>query len=173
MTIESLTVPDLGGAEQVEIIEILVAAGDTVSAEEGIIVLETDKATMEIPSPLNGTITSLSVSIGDKVNEGDQYGEIEISAAAVEPAKSEENEEANIGSNPEVTPVESSPQSVTIASEHLEIITVPDLGGSDQVEVIELLVKVGEEVDAEQSVLTLETDKASMEIPAGKSGRIE
>ncbi len=82
MTIESLTVPDLGGAEHVEIIEILVAAGDQVTAEESIIVLETDKATMEIPSPLDGTITSLSVKVGDKLNEGDQYGEIETSLSA-------------------------------------------------------------------------------------------
>jgi pyruvate dehydrogenase E2 component (dihydrolipoamide acetyltransferase) len=113
------------------------------------------------------------VSIGDKINEGDQYGEIETSAVTIEPAKSEEGEELGIENKPEINQVESAPQTVAIASEHLEIITVPDLGGSDQVEVIELLVKVGEEVDAEQSVLTLETDKASMEIPAGKAGRIE
>ncbi|HCM06300.1 MAG TPA: hypothetical protein DIC30_09845, partial [Oceanospirillales bacterium] len=87
MTIESLTVPDLGGAEQVEVIEILVAAGDQVEAEESVIVLETDKATMEIPSPLNGTISSLTIKVGDKVNEGDQYGEIETSEASI---KSEE-----------------------------------------------------------------------------------
>jgi pyruvate dehydrogenase E2 component (dihydrolipoamide acetyltransferase) len=74
MTIESLTVPDLGGAEQVEVIEILVVVGDQVAAEEGIIVLETDKATMEIPSPFDGTISSLSLKVGDKLNEGDQYG---------------------------------------------------------------------------------------------------
>jgi pyruvate dehydrogenase E2 component (dihydrolipoamide acetyltransferase) len=81
MTIESLTVPDLGGAEQVEVIEILVAAGDQVAAEDSIIVLETDKATMEIPSPFDGTISSLSLKVGDKLNEGDKYGEIETSAS--------------------------------------------------------------------------------------------
>jgi len=155
MTIESLTVPDLGGAEQVEIIEILVAAGDAVSAEESIIVLETDKATMEIPSPLDGTIASISIKVGDKVNEGDQYGEIETSTEEVAPSVQVEK-----------TEIETVPGGI-------EVIHVPDLGGSDQVEVIELLVKIGEEVDAEQSVLTLETDKASMEIPAGKAGRVE
>lgn len=179
MTIESLTVPDLGGAEQVEVIEILVAAGDQVEAEESVIVLETDKATMEIPSPLNGTISSLTIKVGDKVNEGDQYGEIETSEAsikseekAVKSEKKDELEEApeseqssNVASNPST---ETSAETTIV-----ETIPVPDLGGSDQVEVIELLVKVGEEVDAEQSVLTLETDKASMEIPAGKSGRVE
>lgn len=179
MTIESLTVPDLGGAEQVEVIEILVAAGDQVEAEESVIVLETDKATMEIPSPLNGTISSLTIKVGDKVNEGDQYGEIETSEAstkseekAVKSEKKNELEEAreseqssNVACNPST---ETSAETASV-----ETIPVPDLGGSDQVEVIELLVKVGEEVDAEQSVLTLETDKASMEIPAGKSGRVE
>jgi pyruvate dehydrogenase E2 component (dihydrolipoamide acetyltransferase) len=187
MTIESLTVPDLGGAEQVEVIEILVASGDQVEAEESIIVLETDKATMEIPSPLNGTISSLSIKVGDKVNEGDQYGEIETSEAnaesKVDSPESEEQVNIEKPSQAEQSPeAESASSNVgsdavsNIGSEEttsIEIIPVPDLGGSDQVEVIELLVKVGEEVDAEQSVLTLETDKASMEIPAGKSGRVE
>jgi len=165
MTIESLTVPDLGGAEQVEIIEILVAAGDAVSAEESIIVLETDKATMEIPSPLDGTITSISIKVGDKVNEGDQYGEIETSiAGSSEVAKGDVSKEAE--------PINQHTDTESV-SDSIEVIHVPDLGGSDQVEVIELLVKIGENVDAEQSVLTLETDKASMEIPAGKAGRVE
>jgi pyruvate dehydrogenase E2 component (dihydrolipoamide acetyltransferase) len=182
MTIESLTVPDLGGAEQVEVIEILVSAGDQVTAEESVIVLETDKATMEIPSPLNGTISSISINVGDKLNEGDQYGEIEISDAS---SVSEENEstassaknsvedasEENVSAEGVsiVTATGSNESSATA----IEIIPVPDLGGSDQVEVIELLVKIGEDIDAEQSVLTLETDKASMEVPAGKSGRVE
>lgn len=182
MTIESLTVPDLGGAEQVEVIEILVSAGDQVSAEESVIVLETDKATMEIPSPLNGTITSITIKVGDKLNEGDQYGEIEISDGisvseenegavssaknAVENASEERVSAENVSTT---TAVESNESHTTV----IEMIPVPDLGGSDQVEVIELLVKIGEEIDAEQAVLTLETDKASMEVPAGKSGRVE
>jgi len=179
MTIESLTVPDLGGAEQVEVIEILVAAGDQVEAEESIIVLETDKATMEIPSPLTGTISSLSINVGDKLNEGDQYGEIETAASSVSTASKQESkpEEAAEKEPEQKSEKDDKKQAnvdtVSSNSTHVEIIPVPDLGGSDQVEVIELLVKVGEEVEAEQSVLTLETDKASMEIPAGKSGRIE
>lgn len=179
MTIESLTVPDLGGAEQVEVIEILVAAGDQVEAEESIIVLETDKATMEIPSPLTGTISSLSINVGDKLNEGDQYGEIETAASSVSTASKQESKpEEAAEKEPEEKPEkddkkQANVDTVSSNSTHVEIIPVPDLGGSDQVEVIELLVKVGEEVEAEQSVLTLETDKASMEIPAGKSGHIE
>jgi pyruvate dehydrogenase E2 component (dihydrolipoamide acetyltransferase) len=171
MTIESLTVPDLGGAEQVEVIEILVVSGDQVTAEESIIVLETDKATMEIPSPLDGTITSLSVKVGDKLNEGDQYGEIETSSSA--DASGDEGTSIQENVAPEIKQEEAGKSEVQVAASSIEIIPVPDLGGSEQVEVIELLVKIGEEVNAEQSVITLETDKASMEVPAGKSGRIE
>jgi pyruvate dehydrogenase E2 component (dihydrolipoamide acetyltransferase) len=178
MTIESLTVPDLGGAEQVEVIEILVAAGDKVTAEESIIVLETDKATMEIPSPLDGTISSLSIKVGDKLNEGDPYGEIETSVAGLPPltasaTSTEQDAVKQEDTQAQEKPAVAIPEIAESGTTSIEIIPVPDLGGSDQVEVIELLVKVGEEVDAEQSVLTLETDKASMEVPAGKSGRIE
>ena len=186
MTIKSLTVPDLGGAEQVEVIEILVVTGDQVTAEESIIVLETDKATMEIPSPFDGTISSLSVKVGDKLNEGDEYGKIETAASDSGGAtdsevvsKVEEIAQENVPKKS--TESEALKEPIADAavedkqsnSTRIEVIPVPDLGGSDQVEVIELLVNVGEEVDAEQSVLTLETDKASMEIPAGKAGRVE
>jgi pyruvate dehydrogenase E2 component (dihydrolipoamide acetyltransferase) len=173
MTIESLTVPDLGGAEQVEVIEILVAAGDQVAVEEGIIVLETDKATMEIPSPFDGTISSLSLKVGDKLNEGDQYGEIETAASGSSSVAISSDDEKTETVQERISDSDISADLVESNGSHIEIIPVPDLGGSDQVEVIELLVKIGEEVDAEQSVLTLETDKASIEIPTGKAGRIE
>lgn len=191
MTIESLRVPDLGGAEQVEVIEILVAAGDQVAAEDSIIVLETDKATMEIPSPFEGTISSISIKVGDKLNEGDQYGEVEVSVGQDTDKEASQKTEvtatdtattdtAITGADNTSSDNQSGDQqanleadSTVAAKTRIETIPVPDLGGSDQVEVIELLVNVGEEVDAEQSVLTLETDKASMEIPAGKTGRIE
>jgi pyruvate dehydrogenase E2 component (dihydrolipoamide acetyltransferase) len=182
MTIESLTVPDLGGAEQVEVIEILVAVGDQVAAEEGIIVLETDKATMEIPSPLEGILSSISVKVGDKLNEGDQYAAIETavsdSSGAVDSEASTKQEDAEKEKEKSEAVKEESgdqvaPETVKPSTSQIDIIPVPDLGGSDQVEVIEMLVKVGEEVEAEQSILTLETDKASMEIPAGKAGRVE
>ena len=173
MTIESLTVPDLGGAEQVEVIEILVSVDDQVAAEDSVIVLETDKATMEIPSPFDGKISSISINVGDKLNEGDQYGEIDISEneGTVKESTKDVVTEKNVKEQSEKQDKE--PVVISPSTSSIEIVSVPDLGGSDQVEVIELLVKIGEEVDAEQSVLTLETDKASMEIPAGKSGRVE
>lgn len=151
MSKQQLTVPDLGGAEQVDIIEILVAAGDSVAAEDGLIVLETDKATMEIPAPQAGEILAITVKVGDKVSEGDVIGEM--------------TSLADVSTTAEATAMP--------LQEAVEVIPVPDLGGAEQVEVIELLAKVGETVDAEQSVMVLESDKASMEIPAGKSGTIE
>lgn len=186
MTIESLIVPDLGGAEQVEVIEILVAPGDQVAAEDGIIVLETDKATMEIPSPLDGTIAGLTVKVGDKISEGDQYGEIELSSTPESASESANQPDKEPDQEPDQEPAqkaEQEPPQQPIKEEQVEkektteqrteVIPIPDLGGSEQVEVIELLVNIGDEVDAEQSIITLETDKASMEIPAGKAGRIE
>ena len=178
MSKQILTVPDLGGAEQVEIIEILVGPGDAVEAEDGLIVLETDKATMEVPSPSAGTIDSISVSVGDKISEGDSFGEITASenAAATD---SNEKEDSSAASVPEGANLDASTESQIEASPEtslearLETIVVPDLGGAEQVEVIELLAKVGETVDAEQSVMVLESDKASMEVPAGKAGTIE
>jgi pyruvate dehydrogenase E2 component (dihydrolipoamide acetyltransferase) len=157
MTIESLTVPDLGGAEQVEVIEILVAAGDQVAAEEGIIVLETDKATMEIPSPFDGTISSLSLKVGDKLNEGDQYGEIETAASGSSSAvdrnastKPEDQKQEAISSDDEKTETVQEPVSDSdITVDHVEssgsdikIIPVSDLGGADQVDDIKPSGKV-------------------------------
>ena len=169
MSKQPLTVPDLGGAEQVEIIELLVSAGDSVAEEEGLIVLETDKATMEIPSPSAGEIVSMTVKVGDRVSEGDVIGEILI-AAGEQPAETSTETIPPVASEPEV---EAAPVSTGTSESVAETILVPDLGGAEQVEVIELLAKVGETVDAEQSVMVLESDKASMEIPAGKAGIIE
>jgi pyruvate dehydrogenase E2 component (dihydrolipoamide acetyltransferase) len=157
MTIESLTVPDLGGAEQVEVIEILVAAGDQVAAEEGIIVLETDKATMEIPSPFDGTISSLSLKVGDKLNEGDRYGEIETAASGSSSAvdrnvsiKLEDQKQETIILDDEKTETVQEPVSdsnitvghVESSGSDIKIITDPDLGGADQVDDIKPSGKV-------------------------------
>jgi pyruvate dehydrogenase E2 component (dihydrolipoamide acetyltransferase) len=168
---QPLTVPDLGGAEQVEIIELLVSAGDSVAEEEGLIVLETDKATMEIPSPSAGEIASMAVKVGDRVSEGDVIGEILI-AAGEQPAEASTESVPPASTEPEPE-VEAAPAPTGTSEPVTETILVPDLGGAEQVEVIELLAKVGETVDAEQSVMVLESDKASMEIPAGKTGTIE
>ena len=173
----TLKIPDLGGPSQVEIIEILVSAGDSVEAEQALIVLETDKATMEIPAETAGVIKSLSVKVGDKVSSGDVFGELDSDASGTEENAAEEKNAENAPAAEQKTmeaPVKSavestSPQSAESAAVD---IFIPDLGGSEQVEVIEVQVSAGDEIDAEQTVLVLESDKASMEIPAGQAGTV-
>ncbi|MCT7358105.1 dihydrolipoyllysine-residue acetyltransferase [Thalassolituus pacificus] len=173
----TLKIPDLGGPSQVEIIEILVSAGDSVEAEQALIVLETDKATMEIPAETAGVIKSLSVKVGDKVSSGDVFGELDSDTADSSPSASESEDtvdtEQAMAADTEKN-AEKSVEKATPASEKTEAvdIVVPDLGGSEQVEVIEVQVSAGDEIDAEQTVLVLESDKASMEIPAGQAGTV-
>tara|TARA_B100000809_G_scaffold248212_1_gene278065 strand:+ start:857 stop:2743 length:1887 start_codon:yes stop_codon:yes gene_type:complete len=157
VAIETIKVPDIGGAEGVEVIELCVAVGDTVAVEDSIIVVETDKASMDLPTPIAGTIVSLKVVEGDKVSEGDLMVEIEVEAAAVvEPA-----------------PLVDAPAVVlSPAASADKSFSVPDLGGSEGVEVIEICVAVGDEVAEGDSLIVLETDKASMEIPAEASGTV-
>jgi pyruvate dehydrogenase E2 component (dihydrolipoamide acetyltransferase) len=179
----TLKIPDLGGASQVEVIEILVSPGDTVEMEQALIVLETDKATMEIPAEAAGVIKNLSVKVGDKVSSGDVFGELGGDASGAEEKATEENkpEEKNAENAPAAeqktteAPVQPavenapSPSAEPVAAVD---IAIPDLGGSEQVEVIEVQVSAGDDIDAEQTVLVLESDKASMEIPAGQAGTV-
>ena len=149
-------IPDLGGATDVEVIEISVAAGDSIEPEQTLLVLETDKASMEIPAEAHGTVAQLKVAVGDKVNEGDVF--IVLEASAQSPS--------------ETTTAETTTSKTTASSDTQQAIPVPDLGGSEGVEVIEVAVSSGDQIDAEQTVLVLESDKATMEIPAGVAGTV-
>jgi len=169
-----LKIPDLGGSSNVEVIEVLVSAGDQVQKEQALIVLETDKATMEIPAEAEGSVAKVLVKVGDKVSQDDEFIELESDAPADtgtdKTDKTDTEAQGTVNeANAEATTSESSQASATES----KTISVPDLGGSKDVEVIEVSVRVGEEIDAEQSIVTLETDKASMEIPAGVSGTVE
>jgi len=176
---ETLKVPDIGGAEDAEVIEVYVAVGDTIELEQSLIALESDKASMEIPASSGGTVVEVLVKVGDTLAEGAALVVIETAAtevtsdAAQEPAQEPVQEvtaepEAEESAEPPVTPA--SPQPAT-ASAEIEI-TVPDIGSTDPVEVIELLVAVGDSVSEGDSLLVLESDKASMEIPAPFTGEI-
>lgn len=168
-----LKIPDLGGASDVEVIEVLVSEGDSIEVEQALIVLETDKASMEIPAEQAGTIEKLMIKVGDKVNEGDAM--VEISGGSSEaPAADEASAEPEASSTQEPEP-ESEDDSTAEPAGAAESVTVevPDLGGASDVDVIEVLVRAGDTVDAEQGIIVLETDKASMEIPAGKAGTVE
>jgi pyruvate dehydrogenase E2 component (dihydrolipoamide acetyltransferase) len=158
MAIQEINVPDIGDFDTVEIIEVLVNVGDEVSADDSIITLESDKASMEIPSPVAGKITSIKVEVGGKVAQGDLILSIETSDDGV------------VGNTAENTTKKEEQTTKTISKS--QTITVPDIGDFDTVEIIELLVNVGDEVSADDSIITLESDKASMEIPSPVAGKI-
>lgn len=161
MAIQSIQVPDIGGAEGVEVIEISVTVGAQVAEGDSIVVLETDKASMEIPADKSGTVTAIKVKLGDKVSQGDLLIEVDAEGAAAAPAAAEP------------APAVVAPVSAPVASATAEVsMVVPDIGGAEGVEVIEISVKVGDEVAAGDSLIVLETDKASMEIPAETAGKI-
>ncbi|EOU9533875.1 pyruvate dehydrogenase complex dihydrolipoyllysine-residue acetyltransferase [Cronobacter dublinensis] len=160
MAIE-INVPDIG-ADEVEVTEILVKVGDKVEAEQSLITVEGDKASMEVPSPQAGVVKEIKVSVGDKVETGKLIMIFDSAdgAAAAAAAKAEEKKEA--------APAQSAAPAAAAAKD----VNVPDIGG-DEVEVTEILVKVGDSVTAEQSLITVEGDKASMEVPAPFAGKVK
>lgn len=173
---ELIKVPDIGG--EGEVIEILVQVGDTVDVEQSLVTLESDKASMELPSPKAGVIKSIKVKIGDTLTQGDDLIELEIASneqpeaddKAVEPA--EEKAEQSKPEQESTTPTPADKPAPKKAESSVQSFNIPDIGDGNA-QVIELLVQVGDTVEAEQSLLTLESDKASMEIPAPAAGVIE
>ena len=165
-------VPDIGHAD-VPVIEVLVKVGDRVEKEQSLITLESDKATMEVPAPFAGTIREIRLKVGDTVSEGSLIAMIEAGGAAVS-APAAAHAAAAVVSAPPATPppaaappVAASPAAVPAGG--LREACVPDIGHAD-VPVIEVLVQVGDRVSKDQSLITLESDKATMEIPAPFAG---
>lgn len=179
MAIEIIPVPDLGGADKVEVIEICVQPGDVIEVEQSLVVLESDKASMEIPSPMAGTVVGLKISEGDALSEGDAILELELAGDAVsapdnEAAPPAVEADATVVEAAEVVADSNEPERPAVAQSSVEaqLVPVPDLGGSDAVEVIELCVSVGDEVSEGDSLVVLESDKASMEIPSPLTGKV-
>ncbi|MFA0811273.1 dihydrolipoyllysine-residue acetyltransferase [Microbulbifer epialgicus] len=171
MAKQVIKVPDLGGADQVDVIEITVAVGDTVAQEDSLIVVEGDKASMDVPAPVAGKILSISVKEGDKVSEGDVIGEIETDVAeapAEEPAEVPAQEEAA----PAAKPATEVPTAAASAEPKEETISIPDLGGADAVDVIEISVQPGDTVEEGDSLIVVEGDKASMDVPSPSAGTV-
>jgi pyruvate dehydrogenase E2 component (dihydrolipoamide acetyltransferase) len=175
-----IRVPDIGDFEKVPVIEVLVSEGDGVENEQSLVTLESDKATMEVPSPASGRLVSLMVKEGDELSEGDVIGEIEVDDVdADEDSSSDSDSDSAEASSAEDSPgAATEPRSDEAADandassgdgEEIEI-RVPDIGDFDRIPVIEVLVEAGDAVDAEQSLLTLESDKATMDIPAPQAG---
>ncbi|MYL23023.1 pyruvate dehydrogenase complex dihydrolipoyllysine-residue acetyltransferase [Halomonas alkaliantarctica] len=170
-----IKVPDLGGAEDVEIIEVAVSEGDEVSAEDPLITLESDKASMDVPSPHSGKIVSLTVKEGDTVSEGDVIGQMEVSGEGgdSEPDDSAESEaQASDDQRQDAEPQESEEEEASSGEPERKEIRVPDLSGSSDVPIIEIGVAEGDEVDEEDPLITLESDKASMDVPSPYKGKL-
>ncbi|WP_233981031.1 pyruvate dehydrogenase complex dihydrolipoyllysine-residue acetyltransferase [Pectobacterium versatile] len=147
---KDVNVPDIGG-DEVEVTEVLVKVGDTVAAEQSLITVEGDKASMEVPAPFAGTVKEIKISTGDKVSTGSLIMVFEVAGAA-----------------PAAAPAQAAAPAASAAKE----VNVPDIGG-DEVEVTEVMVKVGDKIAAEQSLITVEGDKASMEVPAPFAGTVK
>ncbi|HYD58280.1 MAG TPA: dihydrolipoyllysine-residue acetyltransferase [Burkholderiales bacterium] len=154
-------VPDIGDFKEVEVIEILVKPGDSVAKEQSLITLESDKATMEIPSPSGGVVKEIKIKVGDKVSKGSPILELDGEAKASEQKPSEEK------------PRPAEKKADKPAAGATTSVEVPDIGDFKDVEVIEILVKPGDSVAKEQSLVTLESDKATMEIPSPTGGVVK
>jgi pyruvate dehydrogenase E2 component (dihydrolipoamide acetyltransferase) len=173
--IEKILVPDVGG-DEVEVIEICFAVGDSLEADEGIITVETDKASMDIPAPFAGELVALSVKVGDKIKEGDVIAQMkgtatESSAAPAEIAAEPEAEAVKAAAPAAEPTPEKAP--VAAASSGVIDILVPDIGEDGEVDVIEVLVAVGDVIEAEDGLITLETDKATMDVPSPHAGTVK
>ena len=159
MANQTIPVPDIGGAENVDVIEICVAVGDEIAEGDALVVLESDKASMDIPSPKAGKVASIAVKEGDKVSEGAALIELEVGGdSAPQPA-----------SKPEPSKAETAPPASQAAERE---VMVPDIGGAEAVDVIEISVAVGDDVAEGDSLIVLESDKASMDVPAPAAGKV-
>ncbi|MFL0810761.1 MAG: dihydrolipoyllysine-residue acetyltransferase [Agarilytica sp.] len=178
MAKQTITVPDIGGAEDVEVIEIAVSVGDSVEVDDSILTLESDKASMDVPSPSAGTIASILVKVGDNVSEGSAIIELEENASSAVRESSSETKETSAAQASEkmeekaaeLNPEKAEPPAAG-ATSSMEV-RIPDIGGAEGVDVIEVCVNEGDEVEEGDSILVLESDKASMEVPSPASGKI-
>jgi pyruvate dehydrogenase E2 component (dihydrolipoamide acetyltransferase) len=183
---ETITVPDLGGAAEVEVIELGVAVGTAVAVDQPLVTLESDKASMEVPSPLAGTVVEVLLAIGARVKQGDSIAVIEIADDAAAAGRSsapepEPNPVLPPAEAPAVSAAAESPTRPERRASRVDVpaglpggadveVCVPDLGGAASVEVIEISVRVGDRVEEGAALMVLEGDKASMELPCPASG---
>ena len=166
---ELIRVPDIGSGEGT-VIELLVQVGDRIEADQSLLTLESDKASMEVPAPKAGVIKSLKVKLGDKLKTGDELLELEVEGASA-PAPAAAAPAA--APSAEVAVAAAPAPAAAPAAESVQDVRVPDIGSSGKARVIEVLVKAGDRVEADQSLIVLESDKASMEIPCPQAGVVE
>ena len=181
MTEELIKVPDIGGAEGAEVVEVLVAPGDTIEVEQSLIVVESDKASMEIPTPLAGVVGELRVAVGDMVSEGDVILSVAASSAPASSdavsgsaaddvsVEAEAEKTADAEAAPEAEASGHSPAPAVNEPTSVDVV-IPDLGSDQGADLVEWLVEVGATVAEGDSLVLLESDKASMEVPSPASG---
>ncbi|WP_196138475.1 dihydrolipoyllysine-residue acetyltransferase [Aliikangiella sp. G2MR2-5] len=174
----AVNVPDIGDVSDVDIIEVLVSVGDTIAKEDSLITLETDKATMDVPSSEAGVVKAIHVNVGDKVSQGDLILEVEASGASQEispaPIEASSNDTviAEKGETETVNTETVNTEMVSGGEVEEKDLVVPDIGDASDVDVIEVLFKEGDVVEKEQGLITLETDKATMDVPSSDAGTI-
>jgi pyruvate dehydrogenase E2 component (dihydrolipoamide acetyltransferase) len=172
-------VPDIGDYKNIEVIEVLVKPGDVIEAEDSLITLESDKAAMEVPSPKGGTVHSVAIKAGDRVSKGALILvlESEPESATPPPAPVSAPKQSPAPPPPVTAAIDQPPKAPVVvpvsqvASE--QEVCVPDIGDYKDIEVIEVLVKVGDTLNADDSLITLESDKAAMEVPAPVGGVVK
>ena len=175
MAVEIVTVPDLGGAESVDVIELNLTPGDAVELEDSLIVLESDKASMDVPSTFAGSLVKYLVADGATVKVGDAIAEIETGAAeqsAQEEAPVEETSVEEPQQETEPQPAEEAPAAKAPAVESEQLIVVPDIGSDDEVDLIEISIAIGDQVEEGDTLVVLESDKATMDVPSSHSGKV-
>ena len=175
MALTDIKVPDIGDFSEVGVIEVLVKVGDTIKAEQSLLTVESDKASMEIPSSHAGVVKEIKVALGDKVKEGSVIVVLETAEAAPAPAAAPAPvaaAPAPVAAPVAAAPVAAAPVAAAPAASSTVDLKIPDIGDFKDVAVIEMLVKVGDTVTLEQSLFTVESDKASMEIPSPSAGTI-
>ncbi|MEG0084630.1 MAG: biotin/lipoyl-containing protein, partial [Massilia sp.] len=175
MSIVEVKVPDIGDFKEVEVIELMVKPGDTIKVDQSLVTVESDKASMEIPSSHAGVVKEIKIKVGDKVAEGSLVLLLEEAGGAADaPAAAPAAEAAPAAAPAAPAPAAAeAPAAAPAASGGLVDVTVPDIGDFKEVEVIELMVKVGDTIKVDQSLLTVESDKASMEIPSSHAGVVK
>ncbi len=178
---KKILIPDLGDIGEVDVIEIPVAVGDQLQQEDTMVVLESEKATMEVPLPETGIVNEILLKVGDKVNEGDAVLMLDVTEVEIE--NSEQNDVISVASAAEVKqavvedkPSEVESEAATETETETETVEqpllIPDIGDLEDVEVIEILVEAGDLIEKEQTLLVLESEKASLDVPAPASGKI-
>jgi pyruvate dehydrogenase E2 component (dihydrolipoamide acetyltransferase) len=170
VAVEIVTVPDLGGAESVDVIELSVAPGDAVEVEDSLLVLESDKATMDVPSPFQGSLVKYLVADGAVVKVGDPIAEIEVASAEEAPAAESVAQAEPAAVEPAVA--EPAPTAAPAQASSEQLILVPDIGSDDEIDVIEISVAIGDQVEEGDTLLVLESDKATMDVPSSHSGKV-